>query len=123
MRALVLSVLLATATSAQTPAPFRVEETTIAQIHEALKAGRLTCRALVEQYLRRIDAYDKNGPAKFTYNEKNNMIRLKSSVFNQNVGPKEMRELFSMIDFEVHEHASAWDPDKWGTATPPEGTK
>ena len=28
-----------------------------------MKAGRLTCRGLVEQYLRRIDAYDKNGPA------------------------------------------------------------
>ena len=42
--------------------PFRVEETTIAQIHEAMKAGRLTCRALVDTYLRRIDAYDKNGP-------------------------------------------------------------
>ena len=43
--------------------PFRVEEATIAQIHDALKAGRVTCRAVVEQYLRRIDAYDKNGPA------------------------------------------------------------
>jgi len=28
-----------------------------------MKAGRLTCRALVEQYLRRIDTFDKNGPA------------------------------------------------------------
>ena len=28
-----------------------------------MKAGRLTCHALVEQYLRRIDAYDKKGPA------------------------------------------------------------
>jgi Asp-tRNA(Asn)/Glu-tRNA(Gln) amidotransferase A subunit family amidase len=45
-----------------TPA-FRVEETTIAQIHDAMKAGRLTCRALVDTYLRRIHAYDKNGPA------------------------------------------------------------
>ena len=45
------------------PMPFQAEETTIAAIHEAMKAGRLTCRALVEQYLRRIDAYDKNGPA------------------------------------------------------------
>jgi Asp-tRNA(Asn)/Glu-tRNA(Gln) amidotransferase A subunit family amidase len=43
--------------------PFQVEETTIAQIHAAMRAGTLTCRALVEQYLRRIDAYDKNGPA------------------------------------------------------------
>ena len=28
-----------------------------------MKAGRLTCRALVDQYLKRIEAYDKNGPA------------------------------------------------------------
>src|SRR5258708_14431410 len=45
------------------PPPFRVEETTIAQIHDAMKAGRLTCRALVDAYLRRIDAYDRNGPS------------------------------------------------------------
>ena len=45
------------------PPGFRVEETTIAQIHDAMKAGRLTCRALVDAYLRRIEAYDKNGPA------------------------------------------------------------
>lgn len=49
--------------AAQTPAPFEVHEATIAQIHDAMKAGRLTCKALVEQYLRRIDVYDKNGPA------------------------------------------------------------
>ena len=45
------------------PPPFRVEEATIAQIHAAMKAHSLTCRALVDAYLRRIDAYDKNGPA------------------------------------------------------------
>ncbi|MBS1856939.1 MAG: amidase [Acidobacteria bacterium] len=42
---------------------FEVTEATIAQVHEAMKAGKLTCRELVRQYLRRIDAYDKNGPA------------------------------------------------------------
>ena len=49
--------------SAQAPPAFEVQEATIAQIHAAMRAGRLTCRGLVEQYLRRIDAYDKNGPA------------------------------------------------------------
>ncbi|HTB14115.1 MAG TPA: amidase family protein [Bryobacteraceae bacterium] len=44
------------------PAPFEVEEATISQVHDAMKAGRLTCRALVDQYLKRIEAYDKNGP-------------------------------------------------------------
>ena len=42
---------------------FRVEETSIAEVHAAMRAGTLSCRALVEQYLRRIEAYDKNGPA------------------------------------------------------------
>ncbi len=42
---------------------FHVEEASIADIHAAMKAGRLTCRALVDDYLRRIDAYDKTGPA------------------------------------------------------------
>jgi len=55
-------VLLAVPLAAQTLAPFDVEETTIAQVHDAMKAGRLTCRALVDQYLKRIAAYDKNGP-------------------------------------------------------------
>jgi amidase len=49
--------------SAQTPPPFDVHEATIAQIHAAMTAVRLTCHGLVEQYLRRIDPFDKNGPA------------------------------------------------------------
>src|SRR4051794_36927438 len=63
--ALVLAIAGTVLAAAQGPAapPFRVEETTIAQIHDAIKAGRLTCRALVDAYLKRIDAYDKNGPA------------------------------------------------------------
>jgi amidase len=43
--------------------PFEVEEATISQVHDAMKSGRLTCRALVGMYLKRIEAYDKNGPA------------------------------------------------------------
>ncbi|MBI4421915.1 MAG: amidase [Gemmatimonadetes bacterium] len=48
---------------APAPASFVLEETTIAEIQAALRAGSLTCRSLVERYLKRIDAYDKNGPA------------------------------------------------------------
>jgi Asp-tRNA(Asn)/Glu-tRNA(Gln) amidotransferase A subunit family amidase len=48
---------------ARSPAPFVVEETTIADVHAAMRAGVLTCHDLVAQYLRRIEAYDKNGPA------------------------------------------------------------
>src|SRR5436309_9669889 len=42
---------------------FRVRETTIADIHAAMRAGRLSCRTLVQGYLRRIAEYDKQGPA------------------------------------------------------------
>jgi len=62
----ILPLLVSRSLIAQTTpaAPsFRVEETTIADVHAAIRGGTLTCRALVEQYLRRIDAYDKNGPA------------------------------------------------------------
>lgn len=44
-------------------APLRVEETTIAEIHAAFKAKRYNCHALVQRYLDRIAAYDKQGPA------------------------------------------------------------
>jgi Asp-tRNA(Asn)/Glu-tRNA(Gln) amidotransferase A subunit family amidase len=40
-----------------------VVEATIADIHRAFAARTLTCRALVDAYLARIDAYDKQGPA------------------------------------------------------------
>ncbi len=40
-----------------------IEEITIAQAHAAMKAGRLTCAALVDHYLARIGSYDKTGPA------------------------------------------------------------
>jgi amidase len=43
--------------------PFEVVETTVARIHDAMRAGRLTARDLVERYLERIEAYDKHGPA------------------------------------------------------------
>ncbi len=56
-------LFLALPLAAQKPAPFEVEEATIAQVHDAMKAGTLTCRALVAMYLKRIEAYDKNGPA------------------------------------------------------------
>jgi amidase len=49
--------------AATTTAPFELEETTIARIHAAFRAKSLTCRGLVEAYLKRIDAFDKQGPA------------------------------------------------------------
>ena len=63
MVALMAAIAAGEAAAPQTPPPFDVQEASIAQIHAAMKAGRLTCRALVEQYLRRIDAFDKQGPA------------------------------------------------------------
>jgi Asp-tRNA(Asn)/Glu-tRNA(Gln) amidotransferase A subunit family amidase len=42
---------------------FNVVEATIFQIHAAFKAKTLTCAALVDAYLARIEAYDKTGPA------------------------------------------------------------
>jgi Asp-tRNA(Asn)/Glu-tRNA(Gln) amidotransferase A subunit family amidase len=42
---------------------FHVMETSIADIHQAIQGGTLTCHSLVQQYLDRIHAYDQQGPA------------------------------------------------------------
>ena len=41
---------------------FQVVEATIDEIHSAFKSGKLTAHQLVQAYLERIEAYDKNGP-------------------------------------------------------------
>ena len=43
-------------------AQFRLIEATIADIHAAYQSKQLTARKLVELYLARIEAYDRNGP-------------------------------------------------------------
>jgi Asp-tRNA(Asn)/Glu-tRNA(Gln) amidotransferase A subunit family amidase/ABC-type molybdate transport system substrate-binding protein len=45
------------------PAAFNVVEATIDDVRLALASKQVTCRTLVEQYIRRIEAYDKSGPA------------------------------------------------------------
>jgi Asp-tRNA(Asn)/Glu-tRNA(Gln) amidotransferase A subunit family amidase len=48
---------------AQNPAThFNIMETTIPEIHTAMKSGKLTARQLVQAYFDRIAAYDKKGP-------------------------------------------------------------
>ncbi|MCM3569726.1 amidase [Neobacillus mesonae] len=41
---------------------FNLEEATIDSIHDHFISGELSCRELVENYLRRIEEYDQNGP-------------------------------------------------------------
>ncbi|MFP3559293.1 hypothetical protein SB861_53055 [Paraburkholderia sp. SIMBA_049] len=43
--------------------PFNILDSSIADIHQAMKSGNLTCHELVKQYLGRMQAYDKQGPA------------------------------------------------------------
>jgi Asp-tRNA(Asn)/Glu-tRNA(Gln) amidotransferase A subunit family amidase len=43
----------------RSPKKFEPSETTIAEIHQAIRSGRITCRQLVEAYLKRINAYDQ----------------------------------------------------------------
>src|SRR5687767_10223166 len=59
-----IGVAIGAAAQAQTPPgpAFRLLEATIDDIHAAFRANRLTCRALVDGYLRRIEAYDQAGP-------------------------------------------------------------
>jgi Amidase len=62
--AIAIAISSAGAAQAQptTASPFPVVEASIDDIHTALRSGRLTTRQLVQSYLDRINAYDKQGP-------------------------------------------------------------
>jgi len=51
-----------TPTAPTRPAGFHLLETTIEDVQTAFRAHQLTCRQLVDFYLKRIEAYDKTGP-------------------------------------------------------------
>ncbi|MCU0648495.1 MAG: amidase family protein [Gemmatimonadaceae bacterium] len=61
--ALVLAGALSATSLPLSAQGFDVMETTIAGVHAAFASKKLTCRALVQAYLDRIAAYDKQGPA------------------------------------------------------------
>lgn len=56
---------------------FKIEDSTIRQIHKAMKKGHITCRQLVADYLKRIEAFDKHGPAL------NSIITINPAAINQ----------------------------------------
>ncbi|RXZ80496.1 amidase [Paenibacillaceae bacterium] len=60
---LLFSALTAASPTASAAASFKLQETTISDVHTAMEKGTLSCRALVEQYLAQIKSYDKTGPA------------------------------------------------------------
>jgi amidase len=65
-RHLFLAALLAAAVvRAQSPAqaPFALEEATSADLQQRMQSGRETARSLAEQYVARIEAVDRDGPA------------------------------------------------------------
>ena len=59
--ALIAAMLLVSSIGAA--AEFDPYETSITEVHEAMAAGEVTSRQLVEYYHTRIEAYDKQGPA------------------------------------------------------------
>ncbi|MBO0798770.1 MAG: amidase, partial [Blastocatellia bacterium] len=57
---LILTTSLALPITESTQRKFDPTETTIAEIHQAMRSHKITCRQLVEAYLKRIDAYDRS---------------------------------------------------------------
>ncbi|MFY7959909.1 MAG: amidase, partial [Elsteraceae bacterium] len=58
-------------TRADHPAPFAVENQPMSEIIAALADGRVSASELTKAYLRRIEAYDRDGPALTSVREVN----------------------------------------------------
>jgi len=52
-------------------ASFELDEVAVGQLQEAMESGKHTARSLAEQYLRRVDEVDANGPALHAIIERN----------------------------------------------------
>lgn len=61
--ALAISIAVRAGVAQQAPSAFQPVEATIDDVRSATAAKRITCRDVVQSYLRRIDAYNKSGPA------------------------------------------------------------
>ena len=61
--AVVVALFSTLQSSSSPPSRFQLVEATIDDVRTALASRQITCRALVEQYIKRIEAYDKSGPA------------------------------------------------------------
>lgn len=59
---LIVSIWGISLAHSQSFGPKKLREATITTLHEAMQAGNLTATELVQLYLDRIDAYDKQGP-------------------------------------------------------------
>ena len=58
-----VSVLALSGAQAPAPAPFDLEEATIAGLQQRMQSGQDTARSLVDKYLARIEAIDRSGPS------------------------------------------------------------
>jgi amidase len=58
-----LCAVVLTAAQSPAPAPFDLEEATIAALQQRMQSGQDTSRSLVDKYLARIEALDRSGPA------------------------------------------------------------
>src|SRR3954464_735654 len=59
----IAATVATTMVSAQPPPAFDLDETTIAALQQRMQSGQDTARSLVDKYLARIEAVDRNGPA------------------------------------------------------------
>ena len=62
MKRALLVLIVAALYQPSRPAPFPLEEATVAQLQQWMAAGRYTSRQLTELYLQRIDEIDRTGP-------------------------------------------------------------
>src|SRR6476659_7735428 len=62
---LVVILFAAASLAAQAPPPatFNLDEATIADLQQRMTSGRATARSIAEQYIARIEAIDRSGPA------------------------------------------------------------
>jgi amidase len=112
-----------TSAAAQTPAsvstrgPFHLLEATIDDIHMALKSGQITCRGLVDWYLKRIAAYERTGPTLNAIQTVNPLALQEAERLDTSFRPTEPLRPLHCVPVLVKDQVEAKDmPTTYGSA-------
>jgi Asp-tRNA(Asn)/Glu-tRNA(Gln) amidotransferase A subunit family amidase len=119
-----LSLVAGASACAGPTGPFEVRETSIAQLHAALRSGQTTCRAAVAAHLDRIAAYDESTVNAITVLNPAALERADSldaaQARGETMGPLHCVPMLVKDNFDTHDMVTTGGSIALATSVPPD---
>jgi len=77
--------------------------------------GVLPSPKVPPEVLKGLLALNDSGPVFYSYDEKNNVIRLQTSLYNRGITAPQLKEMLTLFDNAVTAGSKYWNPKAWET--------